>query len=44
MAELSGVSATPTEKKKPVKAQPTKGGPGGIFVKKVVAIWNKLFG
>lgn len=44
MGKLQGLSAEKKEKKEPVKAQPKDNGIGGIFVSKVAAIWQKLFG
>lgn len=44
MGKLQGLSTQKEEKKEPVKAQPKDNGIGGIFVAKVSAIWNKIFG
>lgn len=45
MGKLSGLSAEKSEKKAPIKAGSThQDDNGGIFQRKVVAIWQKLFG
>lgn len=45
MGKLQGLSAEKTEKKEPVKAgSKHQNDKGGIFTRKVIAIWQKLFG
>lgn len=44
MGKLGGLGIAKTEKKEPVKAQPSTDKDGGIFTSKVVAIWHRIFG
>lgn len=45
MAKIGGLTADKVEDKKPIKAGSThRDNVGGVFQKKVIAIWNKIFG
>lgn len=45
MAKIGGLTADKVEDKKPIKAGGThRDNVGGIFQKRIIAIWNKIFG
>lgn len=45
MAKIGGLTVDKVEDKKPIKAGSThRDDTGGIFTRKIVAIWKKIFG